>query len=203
MSPEEKPPEESVSDHLFKPLGESAELDSSTAAKNPFAASSEANPIGPNESISEPFEATIVETAAMTEAPYDDSSTPADPVVAEMAESTSEGLSLAGGAALNPIPFSSIPAPPMPGNFENVSANGGAVGSFVLGVWCLAGSFITNWSIINGVIGLLMGFWGLTSRKQRTAWIGIALCVIGIFLSLIQVSELIDTYLNAVDETAF
>jgi hypothetical protein len=93
-----------------------------------------------------------------------------------------------------------IAAPPMAGNLENMSANGGAIGSLVLGLWCVAGSFITNWSIINGVIGLLMGFWGLTSRKKKTAWVGIALCVFGIFLSLIQVSELIGEYMTEAEE---
>jgi hypothetical protein len=203
MSPEEKPPEEPVSDHVFEPLSESAELDSSMASENPFAASSEPNHVDSVESNSEPLEATLVDATALTEVQNDDPSAPADPVMAEMAESAGDVLSLAGGATLNPTHFSSIPAPPMAGSLENMSANGGAIGSLVLGVWCVAGSFITNWSIINGVIGLLMGFWGLTSRKQRTAWVGIALCVIGIFLSLIQVSELINTYLNAVDETPF
>ena len=84
---------------------------------------------------------------------------------------------------------------------ENMSANGGAVGALVLGVWCLAGSLITNWSIINGLIGLLMGLWGLTSRKRKTALIGICLCLVGIFLSLVQANEIINTFLNAVDET--
>jgi hypothetical protein len=50
------------------------------------------------------------------------------------------------------------------------------------------------------VIGLLMGFWGLTSRKKKTAWVGIALCVFGIFLSLIQVSELIGEYMTEAEE---
>ena len=88
----------------------------------------------------------------------------------------------------------------MTSNFENLAAKGGAVGALVLGIWCLAGSFITNWSIINGLIGLMMGFWGLTSRNKKMACIGIALCMTGIFLSLVQVSELINVYIDARDE---
>ena len=88
------------------------------------------------------------------------------------------------------------------GSLDNISANGGAVGALVLGIWSLVGVFITNWSIINGILGLLLGFWGLTSGKRRMAWIGIGLCVLSIFLSLIQVSESVDAYLNSVDESS-
>lgn len=91
-------------------------------------------------------------------------------------------------------------APALSGNFENLAAKGGAVGALVLGIWCLAGSFITNWSVINGLLGLMMGFWGLTSRHKKMAWIGIAFCMIGILLCLVQVSEIISVYLNARDE---
>ncbi len=107
------------------------------------------------------------------------------------------------GVEVSPEGFVYMTAPPIAGNLENMSANGGAIGSLVLGIWCVIGSFITNWSIINGLIGLLMGFWGLTSRKQRMAWIGITLCVIGIFMSLVQVSELVNMYLKSVEEDAF
>jgi hypothetical protein len=98
----------------------------------------------------------------------------------------------------------SMYAPPaLAHSFENLAAKGGAVGALVLGIWCFAGSFITNWSIINGLLGLLMGFWGLTSKHKKMAWIGIALCLIGMFLSLVQVSEILNLYLNARDENSF
>ena len=84
---------------------------------------------------------------------------------------------------------------------ENIAANGGAVGALVLGIWSLIGSFITNWSMINGVLGLLLGVWGLTSRRKRLAWTGILLCVVSILLSMIQVNEFIQLYLNRVDES--
>ena len=102
-----------------------------------------------------------------------------------------------GGPSLAMIP------PPIASNFEHMSANGGAVGALVLGVWCVAGSFITNWSMINGFLGLILGLWGLASRKKKTAWIGILLCLIGVFMCLLHVSELVNTYLNADDEAGF
>lgn len=97
-------------------------------------------------------------------------------------------------------PFKQISPPPITANLDNIAANGGAVGAIVLGIWSLIGAFITNWSIINGVLGLLLGFWGLTSRRRKMAWVGIVLCLISIFLSLIQVGELVNTYMNPVDE---
>lgn len=202
MSPEEKPPEESASGHPLEPIGESAELDSSES-ENPSVDASEAQPTDSRDSNFGSAGVTPIETAALADSPNYDPPQSANLVIAEIVESSVEDLSLDDGATLNPTHFSSIPSPKIAGNLENMSANGGAIGSIVLGAWCVAGSFITNWSIINGVIGLLMGFWGLNSRKQRTAWIGIALCIIGIFLSLIQVNELINTYLNAVDENSF
>lgn len=90
--------------------------------------------------------------------------------------------------------------PPIAANLDNIAANGGAVGAFVLGIWSLAGVFITNWSIINSLLGLLLGFWGLTSRKRKMAWVGIFLCLLSIFLGMIQVSELINVYMNPVEE---
>ena len=94
-------------------------------------------------------------------------------------------------------------APPIASNMENMAANGGAVGALVLGIWVVLGSFITSWSLINGILGLVMGFWGLTSRKQRMAWVGIALCLVGIFMCLVEVNQVVNEYLNAVDETEF
>ena len=91
--------------------------------------------------------------------------------------------------------------PPLATNLQNLSANGGAVGALVLGIWCFMGSFITNWSIINGILGLLLGTWGLTSQRKKTAWIGIALCTIGILLCLAEFSELVNKWMYEVDDT--
>ena len=93
--------------------------------------------------------------------------------------------------------------PPIADNLDNIAANGGAVGALVLGIWSFLGAFITNWSIINGILGIVLGLWGLTSRRRRMALIGILLCLISIFLSLIQVGELVKIYMNPVDENPF
>jgi hypothetical protein len=82
-----------------------------------------------------------------------------------------------------------IPAPPVAAELEGIAANGGAVGAVVLGVWSILGSTLTSWSLINAVLGLAMGLWGLSSKRPRTAWIGIVLSVLGAFLSLAVVSE--------------
>jgi len=114
--------------------------------------------------------------------------------VADMASAAMTG---AGGE----IRIKLAPPPPLASNLQNLSANGGAIGALVLGLWCFAGSFITNWSILNGILGLLLGAWGLTSRRKKTAWVGIALCTIGIMLCLAQFSELINQWWYAVDDT--
>jgi len=104
-------------------------------------------------------------------------------------------------AAIQTSGIPHLAPPPIPRSLQNISANGGAVGALVLGFWCLLGSFVTNWSIINGLLGLILGLWGLTSKKQKTAWIGIALCVLGILLSMVQISDIVNGWMNAVDET--
>ena len=71
----------------------------------------------------------------------------------------------------------------------------------VLGVWSILGSLLTYWSIINGILGLALGVWGLTSKRPRTAWIGIVLCLIGTFLSTVSVGELITNYWNAAKDS--
>ena len=109
--------------------------------------------------------------------------------------------SVAMASAAGKIPLKVGSPPPLASNLQNLSANGGAIGALVLGVWCFAGSFITNWSISNGMLGLLLGAWGLTSRRKKTAWIGIALCTIGILLCLAQFSELVNQWWYEVDDT--
>ena len=198
MSPEEKPPENLDFDSHPSPLDESTEFESPNATGSHSVASSMASQLDSGE----PIDAPIVKVYADAESAHVDAAGSADPVMAEIAHPNLP-VHPAGEELLSQNQLLSIPLPSIAGNLENMSANGGAIGSLVLGLWCVAGSFITNWSMINGVIGLLMGFWGLTSRKQRTAWIGIALCFIGIFMSLVQVNELINTYLNTVDETPY
>ena len=118
------------------------------------------------------------------------------------AMSDSGGVAMAAAVGKMPAKSSSLASPPpLAKNLQNLSANGGAVGALVLGLWCFLGSFITNWSIINGILGLLLGAWGLTSQRKKTAWVGIALCTIGILLCLAEFSELINQWFYEVDDT--
>jgi len=155
--------------------------------------------------VADPFEAALVPTANIELEPVEASL--AGDVSIEPEIIDSEIVVVDSPSTSISYPFGSDPSlhspPASARNFENLAAKGGAVGALVLGIWCFAGSFITNWSMINGLIGLMMGFWGLTSKNKKMAWIGIALCLAGMFLSLVQVSDLVNTYLNARDENSF
>lgn len=72
---------------------------------------------------------------------------------------------------------------------ENLAAKGGAVGAIVLGTLALLGSFITSYAILNAVIGLLMGVWGLNSSHQRMAGVGMVLCLISAFFCAVEISS--------------
>ena len=110
-------------------------------------------------------------------------------------------------AAVAPI-FSPKVSAPGAGNFsmfrppslaqsglDNMAAKGGAYGSLVLGIWASLGSLLTPWSAINGVLGLLLGVWGLTSHHQKISWIGIILSLLGIVLSFIEFSDMVRAFL--------
>ena len=89
-------------------------------------------------------------------------------------------------------------APPnyqLPAGFENLSATGGAVGALVLGIWSILGSLLTPYAAINSILGIMLGFWGITStRKKRLALIGIVLSGIGLAMSLFEVSRIISLF---------
>lgn len=121
--------------------------------------------------------------------------------ITEFFESKEPQTVISGNIAAATIATHRAP-PPLAKSLQNLSANGGAVGALVLGLWCFVGSFITNWSIVNGFLGLILGFWGLTSRRQTIAWIGIGLCLIGIFLSLADISALVNEWMNPIDENS-
>ena len=87
--------------------------------------------------------------------------------------------------------YANLTPPSVAEELDGIAATGGAVGALVLGIWSILGSLLTYWSIINGVLGLVLGIWGLTSKHPRIAWIGILLCMIGCFLSMISISEII------------
>ena len=91
-----------------------------------------------------------------------------------------------------------VMAPPnyqLPAGFENLSATGGAVGALVLGIWSILGSLLTPYAAINSILGIMLGFWGITStRKKRLALIGIVLSGIGLAMSLFEVSRIISLF---------
>lgn len=77
-----------------------------------------------------------------------------------------------------------------PLQLKNINAKGGAVGAVVLGLLAVFGSFVSGWSAINALIGFCMGMWGLSSPKRKLALIGVALCGLGAFLSMVDVSQI-------------
>ena len=85
---------------------------------------------------------------------------------------------------------------PMPANFQNLAAVGGSVGALLLGLWSIIGAILTPLAMINAIIGILMGFWGLTSTRKKMAIVGITLCLVGLSLSLWEVNGIISNYFN-------
>lgn len=71
---------------------------------------------------------------------------------------------------------------------DSVAANGGAVASITLGIWSILGAFFSSLSIINSLLGVCLGMWGLTSRKKKTAMFGILLCLMGIAACMFSLS---------------
>ena len=101
-----------------------------------------------------------------------------DPEVADASEVV-DGARYAETASQEIQPLVSHQLPPQ---FQNVAAKGGAVGALVLGFLAVFGAFVTQWSLFNAVVGLMLGFWGLSSTMSRTALVGIVLCGIGLTL---------------------
>ncbi len=72
---------------------------------------------------------------------------------------------------------------------DSLAANGGAVAAVVLGVWSILGSLFTSLSVINSLLGIMLGAWGLSSRKKVLAVFGIGLCVLGVLSCLLNVTS--------------
>lgn len=66
----------------------------------------------------------------------------------------------------------------------NLAARGGAIASVVLGAWSIIGASITGYSFINAVLGLMLGFWGMTS-DVRWRQLGLVLSLVGLFACVI------------------
>ena len=66
----------------------------------------------------------------------------------------------------------------------NLAAQGGAVASVVLGLMSIIGASVTSYSVINALLGLMLGLWGMSSNV-RWPWLGLMLSLVGIFACLI------------------
>ena len=91
------------------------------------------------------------------------------------------------------VPVQTVAQKPPPSQFENLAAKGGAIGAIVLGVLSFVGSFITSYAILNSFMGVLLGLWGLRSNHQKTALIGILLCLISAFFCVVEISAWIQS----------
>lgn len=100
----------------------------------------------------------------------DETSEPNEVVFTELATSANHRLS-------------SIPAP-TGFKTDDMTARGAAIGSIVLGILCIVGSFFSLYSNINGILGILMWNFGLLkSNGKGTSYLGLGLCLIGLSLS--------------------
>lgn len=79
---------------------------------------------------------------------------------------------------------------------ENVAANGGAVAAVVLGVWALLGSFLTPWSGISAVFGMVLGIWGISSPKRKMSYVGIAICLVAMIFCSVEISHITGEFFN-------
>ena len=77
---------------------------------------------------------------------------------------------------------------------HNMAAQGGAVGAVVLGIWAIVSSLITYFAFVNAILAIILGVYGLQSRSRVLAGIGIAMGVIAILLSMMEISESIGSY---------
>ena len=64
-------------------------------------------------------------------------------------------------------PVAALPAVKSDDNLlqANLAAQGGAVASVVLGAMSIIGASVTSYSVINGLLGLMLGLWGMSSTR--------------------------------------
>lgn len=71
------------------------------------------------------------------------------------------------------------------------SAIGGAMGSVVLGLIGLVGSFFSVASLVVSAAGFGLGLWGLVSEKKALAIVGLVICVVAILVGGYQGTRLL------------
>lgn len=101
-------------------------------------------------------------------------------------------LTYSANTETSSVPRVASLAPPVASEFEGIAANGGAVAAVALGVWTIFGSMLTHWAAINGIMGFVLGIWGLSSKRPRLAWLGIILCIIGVLMIATSVNDMIN-----------
>lgn len=83
---------------------------------------------------------------------------------------------------------------------DSLAANGGAVGAVVLGIWSILGAMFSSISIVNAIMGMVLGLWGLTSPRKSLAILGLALCAMGIAACMSNVTVLFWEMWNVAEE---
>lgn len=75
----------------------------------------------------------------------------------------------------------------LPGDWPRgkYAATGGAVGAVALGLWALITFWLTDWTMLNALVGLALGFWGLQSPRQKIARLGLGLNLLALLACLV------------------
>ena len=109
---------------------------------------------------------------------------------------------MALGLPLAPPPNPLITPPKLPSlrrpvsPATNVAAVGGMVATIVLGVFALLLSWWRFEAAVVGLLGLVMGVWGLYSPRRGWALLGMLLCCLAIVLGTITGVLQLNVYLN-------
>lgn len=78
--------------------------------------------------------------------------------------------------------------------FSNMASIGGAVGSVVLGAWSILSALITYFAFINSILAVVLGIYGLNSRRRLWAIVGIVLGAVGFIMSMMEVNQMLSNF---------
>ena len=127
----------------------------------------------PKENLETSTEAEAVELGSSAGSPND----PADTIhVAEVVSASSSQNS-----ETNQIVHT---VPPIPKQFQNLAANGGAVTALALGAFAMIGACFSDISAFNALLGLCFGAWGARSNLKRLNAIGMTFCIVALLICL-------------------
>lgn len=88
-----------------------------------------------------------------------------------------------------------VPIDGLPPDFQNIAANGGAIGAVILGAWAIVGGLVTPFSLINAGLAVLLGIWGLWSPRRKLAITGIVLAMAATVICVADIRGMIDALL--------